>query len=313
MEGDEIMDIRDLKREILNKTIGDGLIIFVCPDNCFLAESYISEICSFKHLSKRYISSLAETTESALSLVLDYSADMNILKTDVFSEASDDYSQFRNCVVLCKKIDKAIVEKAREFAVETPKLADWQTKAYIKAACPALSDVDADWLYEAAERNIYRIDSELSKIKLAPVELQSKELKTICSSLFVHKQVFDLVDALVKCDVETAVDFLKHENDYSNLDPIGLTTLTLSKFRNILLLCYNSGVDPNALGISKGALWHLRNENKGVPLPRIMKAISFLSGIDARLRENPSALDFTGCRKAALFEYIVLGTLACGR
>lgn len=306
------MDVRELKKAILSKSLGDGLLIFVCPDNRFLAESYIDAICAFKHLAKRYVMSLAETTDSALSLILDYSADMNVLKTDVFSEAAEDYSKFRNCVVLCKKADKSIADKIKGFVVEMPKLQDWQNKDYIKTSCLGLSDADVDWLYEACGHDIYKIDGALSKLKLLPVESRSKELRATCPDLFVLKHVFDLVDALVKCDVKTALDFVRHADDYSNLDPIGLTTLTLSKFKNILLVCYNSGVDPEALGMSKGALWHLRNENRGIPLPRVMKAIGFLSNIDSRLRENPSALDFSDCRKTAMLEYVVMGTLACG-
>lgn len=305
------MNIQTLKQEILDRTLNDDLIIFVCPENNFLAESYINEICEFKNLTKRYLATLAETTESALSLVLDYSADMNIIKTDTFVELADDYSEFKNCVVFCKKVDKVILEKVKDFVVEIPKLTDWQIKDYIKVNCPTLSEQDIDWLYEAAGKNIFKIDNELSKIKLISPDEQSKKLKDVCSELFIHKQVFDLVDALVKNDVNTALDFIKHANDYDNLDPIGLTTLTLAKFKNILLVCYNSGVDTNSLGLSKGALWYLRNDSRGIPFNRITKAINFLSNIDSRLKSNPSSLDFSGNRKSALFEYIVLGTLAC--
>lgn len=305
------MNIQTLKQEILERTLNDDLIIFVCPENNFLAESYINEICEFKNLTKRYLTTLVETTESALSLVLDYSADMNIIKTDTFSELADDYSEFKNCVVFCKKIDKVILEKVKDFVVEIPKLTDWQVKDYIKVNCPALSEQDLNWLYEAAGKNIYKIDNELSKIKLISPDEQSKKLKDVCSELFIHKQVFDLVDALVKNDVNTALDFIKHANDYDNLDPIGLTTLTLTKFKNILLVCYNSGADTNSLGLSKGALWYLRNDSRSIPFNRITKAINFLSNIDSRLKSNPSSLDFYGNRKSALFEYIVLGTLAC--
>lgn len=305
------MDIMTLKKEILDRTLSDDLAIFVCPENTFLAESYIDEICAFKNLTKRRISSLSETTESALSLVLDYSADMNIMRTDVFDELADDYSAFKNCVVLCEKVDKVILEKAKDYVIQMPKLADWQIKDYIKAFCPALSDSDADWLYEASGKNIYKIDNELRKLSLLDSKEQSAELKTVCSDMFIRKQVFDLVDALVKNDVQKALDFLQHAGDYSNLDPIGLTTLTLAKFKNILLICYNSGIDASTLGLSKGALWYLRNDGRTVPFSRVEKAIRFLSNIDSKLKANPSALDFSGNRQSALLEYVVLGTLAC--
>jgi hypothetical protein len=305
------MDIMELKKEIIDRSLNDDLLVFVCPENTFLAESYIDEICAFKNLTKRQIATLSETTESALSLVLDYSADMNMLRVETFDELADDYSAFKNCVVLCEKVDKVILEKVKDYVVQIPKLIDWQIKDYIKAICPALPDSDVDWLYAASGKNIYKIDNELRKLRLLKPEEQSKELKNVCSDMFVHGQVFDLVDALVKNDVMKALDFLRHANDYNNLDPIGLTTLMLTKFRNILFVCYKSGVDVSALGLSKGALWYLRNDGRTVPFSRVEKAIRFLSNIDSRLKSNPSSLDFSGNRQSALLEYVVLGTLAC--
>lgn len=307
------MNIQDFKQELLNGTLNEDLIIFVCPENTFIAETYIDEICAQKNLTKNYISSLSETTESALALVMDFTEDLNILKVETFEEISEDYSKYKNCVVFCKKVAPAILEQVKEFIVEVPKLLDWQIKDFIKVSCPGLTDADIDWLYECSNKNIFKIKNELDKISLVAKEKQSEALKYTGTDLFVQRPVFDLVDALVKGDEKIAAEFLKHAEDYTNLDPVGLTTLTLSKFKNILLLCFKSGVKESELGLSSGAIWHVKNDNRNIPLDRIQKAIAFLSNIDSRLKTNPSSLDFLGNRKTALLEYIIIGTLACSK
>ena len=307
------MNIQDFKQELLDGTLNEDLIIFVCPENTFIAETYVDEICTQKNLTKNYISSLSETTESALALVMDVTEDLNILKVETFEEISEYYSKYKNCVVFCKKVAPAILESAKEFIVEVPKLLDWQIKDFIKVSCPGLTDTDIDWLYECSNKNIFRIKNELDKISLVAKEKQSEALKYTGTDLFVQRPVFDLVDALVKGDEKIAAEFLKHAEDYTNLDPVGLTTLTLSKFKNILLLCFKSGVKESELGLSSGAIWHVKNDNRNIPLDRIQKAIAFLSNIDSRLKTNPSSLDFLGNRKTALLEYIIIGTLACSK
>lgn len=321
------MLIQDFKQALLNKTLNDDLIIFVYSDNSFIADSYIKEICLQKNLTLNYINSLSEVTDSALSLVLDATSDLNILRVGTFEEELLDYTDFQHCVVVCKKINSKIKSLVEAYITEIPKLVDWQIKDYIKAVCPGLTIPTIDWFYEACCHDIYKIDSELSLLKIAPEDEQEETLKQLSlltsSDLFIKYSVFELVDALIRNNKQLALNFLKHADYYSqsyissngtkerSLDAIGLVSLTLQKYKNILLLNYKSGVEEKQLGLSSGAIWHLKNDTKQIPLIQIMKAIDFLSGIDSRLKANPSKLDFIDNRPTALLEYIILGALAC--
>ena len=40
------MNIQDFKQELLDGTLNEDLIIFVCPENTFIAETYVDEICA---------------------------------------------------------------------------------------------------------------------------------------------------------------------------------------------------------------------------------------------------------------------------
>ena len=306
------MTLKNLKSAIANGMVGDELLVFVCQGDAFIANEYVDAICERKALSKRYAQTLAETTRSALSLVMDYSSEMTVIKTETFTEASDDYYEYKNCAVICKKIDKAIAEDVKPFVINVPKIQDWQAKDYATTKCRGLAEADAAWLWDASEGDIYKIDGVLDMLLLLDEKDRSASMRRLCSDMFAKKQVFDLVDALVKQDKETVGEFIRRADDYTNLDPVGLTTLALAKFRNIALLCYRSGVKEADLGMSSGAIWHIKNDNRCVPLPYINRAIEFLSNIDSRLKANPCALDFVDSRKNAFFEYIALGLLARG-
>lgn len=346
------MNIQDLKQNILDKEVSDDLIIFVCPESNFLAKTYINEICEQKNLSKNYINSLKETTESALSLVFDFSNDMNILMaTDIdektgllkdatygigtFAEVYEDYSEFKNCVVICSKVSADVKEHAKDYIIEVPKLTDWQIVDYCLAKCPGLSEKAANWLLGACCHDIYKIDSELTKISLVEPKNQLDTLRELIkqpnTDLYIKEDVFKLVDEVIKGNKAVAKEYIKHANDYMipyissdgkkqrDMDPIGFTTLMLQKLKNILLLNYRSGIDKldkneqaKLLGFSNpNAIYYFKKDWGNIPIDRIMKMIEFLSGIDSKLKMLPSRLDFIDSRDTALFEYVVCGCLAC--
>lgn len=308
------MTFQELKQNILNGTISDELIIFVSPENNFLVDAYINEMCALTNKNKNYITSLTDTTESALALVMNYAEDLNILVTETFSELHEDYEEFTSCVVVCKAVDKRIVEKVTSYVIEVPKLVEWQIKDYMKAICQGLSELDINWLYEATGKDIYRIENELTKLSLLDTDEQSAVLASMridpATDLCAFKPSYILSDALIKNNRAVALDFLTHQQTYK-VDPIGLVTMTLNKYKNILLLTYKSGIKEEYLELEKKQIDGIKKYNTNIPLIRIMKSIEFLSSVDSRLKSNPSRLDFVGNKKEAMLEYIVLNTLAC--
>lgn len=309
------MNIKDFKQELINKTLSNDLVIFICPNkNTFLAEMYTDEICEQNNFSKNYIMTLRETTESALSLVIDFSSDLNILKNDIFSEQADDYSAFKNCIVICNKVDKSILEKVKNYIIEIPELVDWQISAYIQSICSGITPEDADFIVKILNKNIFKISSFAKQISLFEDDLQHEKVYELLEDLdeTSHVEVFKVIDAMLNKDKKFLSNFLKHDLKYSaaEVDPIGLTTLTLTKLKNILMLNYKSGVDEQLLGLSSKNIMYIKNNSRNISLDRIVKMINFLSNINSRLRANPSNLDFTNNKKSALLEYIVLGVMS---
>lgn len=100
------MNIKKLKENILNNALSDDFLVMICEDNFFVADQYITKICQNKHCQENYVEDLVNQDNSALSLVFDFSNTLNILKTEVFNLFYNDYSQFKNNIVICSLHDR---------------------------------------------------------------------------------------------------------------------------------------------------------------------------------------------------------------
>ena len=101
------MTLMDLKKSIEAKNIPDDFMIFLCSENSFIADQYVDAICEINNLVKTRINTLQDQA-SALSLVLGSTDELKVMKVDTFEEALIDYSDLKNTIVICNKIDKKV-------------------------------------------------------------------------------------------------------------------------------------------------------------------------------------------------------------
>ena len=306
MEVDALMKLMELKKSIQLGQAPSDFMVFVCQENFFLADQYIEAICAIRGHVVNSIKSLSELT-SALSLVFCYNESTNVLKTDVFDEAAEDYSVYENAIVVCSKIDKKLKSALSDYVIDVPALKEWQIKDYMSVVCPGLDDAGIDWLYEAREHDIYGIDSELAKISLFPIPAQNEMLARLRfepGSYLYAVSNFELADAIVANNRAALLDFALHE-DYLNVEPLGIVALALAKAKNILFITQNSGKTPADLGISDKQFNYLKRSYACFSLNRLQRLVSFLSAIDLRLKNG--LLDMP---KKLLLDYIISNTLA---
>jgi len=284
------MKLAELKQRITENDCPTEFMIWQCSekDNRFLAQQYISEICSQTGKVKNYISSLLEPSASATEFFFQSEAKLNILEVEEFSEFAEDYNEFENIIVICDKINKKIEQQVKDYVIKIPKYTDWAVKDFMRMQCPGLLDTDIDSLYTVTKGNIYRIVNELDKLAAFDeskqhevlMELMLEDVSDLCTM-----EIFELADAIAKRDTARIEVWQRHKNNF-DFDPIALTTLLLRTYKNITYLNFESGKTPEALGISKGAAWHLRQDYRVTSLPWLIKTIDFLSGIDVKLKEN---------------------------
>ena len=297
------MTLNELKEQILNGAVDNDFKIFVYDDNTFLVKQYIEEICQLQNRLKNKINSIYETESSALSLVMNFDNYLNIIETDTFEERSEDYSQFENIIVVCKKVDKKLETVLSNYIVEFPKLEDWQIKAYMQTLCPAISPDEIDWLYTASKGDIYKILNEIDKILL----FDKSEQHDILNAMRYDKntdlyqiEIFDIADAIVKQDKLVLLDFLKHEQNF-NFDPIAISNLILNTLKKIALIKLNSGATATDIGVSAKQYNAFKKYLfNNVSSERLFNMLEFISGIDIQLKSSLLSLS-----KDKLLDYII--------
>lgn len=313
------MTLQELKTDIINNSLSDDLLVLVCEENTFLANQYIDEISAQKCLSINKINSLNETSElSALSLVFDFDNHLNVLRTDIFDEKLEDYSQFKNTIVVCSKVSKEIEKLISDYTVKMTKLEPWHVEAYAKLLCPELSNKDIEWLYNASNKDIYKVLNELDKITIFAPEERYKIFAALkddrASDLYVQ-DIFTFIDAIIKKDKITLLEGLRHKQELLNclkqkgkteFDPIGISTLLLTKAKQILFITKGSHLDNAKLGLSDKQAWAIKKNYSNYSETSLIKMIDFLSKIDLRLKSHE--LDFNN--NEALLDYIICGILA---
>ena len=298
------MTLMDLKKSIEAQNIPDDFMIFLCSENSFIADQYVDAICEINNLVKTRINTLQDQA-SALSLVLGSTDELKVMKVDTFEEAVIDYSDLKNTVVICNKIDKKVKPLVEDYIIEIAKLVDWQTKSYIKLICPVLNDDELDWLYQATNGDIYKMINEVDKIKLFPVPEQRSVLDAIRfspDSDLYSVSIFDLADAIIRNNKPFVLDFLRHKN--INFDLMQIVGATLQKVKNIILVTQNSGKTASEIGINDKYMYRLRKDWNGFPESRLKALLEFLSGIDLKLKTG--SLDMS---KEAQMDYFIANTM----
>lgn len=308
------MNLMDFKTSLEEGMIDEDLIVFVYDGDSWLAEQYTAEIISLRGLATSNINALTDISEdSALALVMNFDERLNILRTDVFAEEYEDYSQFKNCIIICNKIDKKLEknESLQNYVIKLPKLVDWQVKDYMKIICPELTEQALDWLYGASKGNIYRILNEIDKINL----FEGKEKLDVLTEIANEKNTdlvvpavkdsFGVFDAILYRDYDKVMSILEHRDQY-DLRPFGLQMITLGKLKLIALLGLKGNVTDKELGPLVKQAWAQKKYGKPIPQSRYINAIEFLSAIDNRVKTGELDLP-----EDKLFDYILTHLFTC--
>lgn len=300
------MTTQELKKQIISNSLSDNFLVLQYTDNTFIIDQYVEAIAKNKNYNINKISSLSELVNSPLSIVFDFTLQLNILRVETFEEVFDDYNQFVNCIVICKDIAKNIKDTLNSYVVEIPKLVDWQIKDYIKQQCIALEDDEIDWLYKAAKGDIFRIENEIDKIKLFTSTAQHRALNELRfeynSDLIIPVDKFKLVDAILSQDKLTVMDYLLHKN-YYDINIFGLIQLLIKKICQYLYVNYKSGVDLEKYGLSAKQVNAIKYHNN-YSESYLVTVLKFLTSIDQRVKLGQLDLD-----DSSFIDYIICNLL----
>ena len=296
------MELSKFKENVLNGTPPTQLVVLLCAENFFIADQYINTLCTKTGKEKKLINSIFEQ-DSAMSLVFDYAETINVLKTETFSEVAEDYSVFENTIIVCNKLEKKLESALADYIIKIPALKDWQVFDYIKQVCPELDDLEVKWLYNAAGKNIYKIESELDKVLLFHPKDRKKALACLRFSQdsdLYNLSIFELCDAIIYNKKDILVEYLRHRT-VVNFELMSLVGALLPKIRNLLMVKF-AGKTADEIGISSGQYYYLTKDSY-VPLERLQKLLNVVSNIDLQLKSGLLDID-----KEAQIDYLISKT-----
>ena len=296
------MTIAELKEQVLSGKITDSLLIFVCSENYYLADQYINTIAAKTGLEKKIITSITQRDSPILSLVIDYSNYLYVLKTEVFDEMIPDPEDLKNVIIVCNRIDKKIIDNLTDYIIDFPKLLDWQIKDYMKTICPGLDSNTIDWAYASMSGDIYKIKNELDKIKLFPVAEQQNiltEIRFSAGSDMYSQTLYGLAEAIIRNNKREVLEYL-HYRQSCDIDPFGLISILLSNYKKILFVTQRSGLTAADIGITDKLYKAISYYYRGYFVDKLKTAIKVLSALDLDLKSG--RLDMP---KNMLFDYIV--------
>jgi hypothetical protein len=279
------MELSKFKENVLNGQLPTQLVVLLCAENFFIADQYINTLCAKTGKEKKIVNSIFEQ-ESALSLVFDYTETINVLKTETFSEVAEDYSIFENTIVVCNKLEKKLESALADYVIKIPALKDWQVIEFIKQVCPELDELEAKWLYNAAGKNIYKIESELEKVLLFHPKERKKALACLRYSKdsdLYNLSIFELCDAIIYNRRDILVEYLRHRS-IVNFELMSLVGALVPKIRNLILVKY-AGKTAADLGISDGQYYYL-SKDPYLPLERLQSLLQDISNIDLQLKSG---------------------------
>lgn len=316
------MTIVELKKNILNLSLPEHLLILVCKDNYFIAKQYIDYYCQGTGISKNYINNIQEaiTLNQTTSIFNNNDQMLNILETDTFDCIESLLHDLNNTIVLCKKTKINKTEELSQYFVEIPELQPWQISDYIETECPGLNTKLGDradlnkkmieYLQTNTHNDIYKIKSEIDKIKLFEESLQSAVLEQLL--LDTESDIYDVgdIDLFLSNEIENAScgdqkarnNILTYliRNKSQNYDPIAVTNLLLGHFKKLIYTSPESGIQDMSQYMSINQAKYLSRVRTNYTSDELRAIIKFLTTIDLRLKSSKIEL-----QKDRFIDYLV--------
>lgn len=265
------------KDQILNNNVTDNLIIFKGTDNSdFIMNQYYNQIAKIKRL------------EICLIDDLDYRSLENneyylfIYKTKLFED--EKLSKIKHLIVITEKVSDDCQWMFNNDIVEFPEISDWMLKDYIHSNVPKLSDQNIEDLFNRCNKNPYRIDNEVFKLKLFDdsnfIYNSYKDTIDNKSSL-----MFDLTNSLIDKDYsKLGILLARIDKDFNSL---GFLALLKSNFKKIIDIQTNSKASYEQLNMTSKQFWYYKyNKCDKYNKKQLLDIYELLTSIDRDLKNG---------------------------
>ena len=297
------MDIKRLKKEILNKTLNDDLIIFEVKDDSsyFVVNQYIKEISNFKNLEISYENNIQNISNSLFnvdnSLVV---CDLRGDKTGV-TEISDSISNIKNTVIIMDNIPTKIWNIFESQIVVVPKLENWQIQDYVYSRLNGVKKEELDKFIINYNYNIQDLENEINKLSIFDEKSRDFYFRSFIEEGLFDKfnqfTLFDLSNAITSRNIDKVSQIISSN---TKIELIPLIGLLYNNFKNIINIQLDKYSSFQSLGMSQKQYNAIKyyNCNK-YSKEELFKILKLLDSIDNKLKKGEIQEDI-------IFNYILI-------
>lgn len=298
-----MLTIQELKKEIENNQITSLFCIFKYKDCDFLPFQYINAISRITKKDVIVVEELSELYYNKNVLFND-NLGSDTIKVYIADTLEELQGTIKEGYIICKKIKEE--KSLSEYIVEVPVLQEWQIKDYAYSNAEGVPTLELDKLVKVCGKDIYRLSSEIDKLRVF-TEVERKHLFTeflqngVFSDLSRYT-IFDLSNAIVKKDITTVTAIYK-ELDKMDVEPIGLVTVLLNNFRNIIKIQLAKNPSAQSLNMKPGQFWAIKYLTGVYTREQLIFIFEFLTDIDRRIKTGIIPVN------SFLIDYIILTIL----
>ena len=297
------MELKELKERIQNNNLQFNLLIFKYENDTWLVNQYINEISKVLGLNINYVEDLETLSNVGGDFFLsEVSNDLNVLWLEELNTNIANKEDLTTSIIKVNKIDKDIEEELKDYIVKFPKLVNWQLEDYAKIKLSGMKEDAIKWLSNLIGDNAYRLDNEIDKITIFDEKDRMNVFLALnqdgCYNDLNNFNIFNLINAIVKRDFQVIVDTLKIR-DSIDLEPMGLITLLIRQFKNIIDIQMGNNPTPDKLGMSPKQFNAIRYSCGKYSSDRLIYIYDLLTSIDYRLKsgllDNDKIIDYVIC------------------
>lgn len=291
------MNIEELKSNIENKTLSNDFLVLVADKNSdFLASQYINEIAKYKKLTKKIIDDLSNFVGFSHDIFYEFAlpTELFIYFTDKLESVDSDLLNVKNLIVVTKKISQEALDVCLDRTVVLPELNEVCIKDFMQTNAKGLNQDSIDWLYQMCEGDIYRINSEISKLSTIPESKQQALFSTMrdnnAYSDLTDLNIFNLTNSIQKHNLSEVANILQHINAI-DVDAFALCTILHNAFKNILCIQCGRNVTAKDLGIKDNQFRALTYSCNKYTMTQLVHNIEYINSLDYLLKTGKIEVD----------------------
>ena len=297
------MDIKRLKKEILNKTLNDDLIIFEIKDDSsyFIVNQYIKEISNFKNLEVSYENDIQNISNSLFNV--DNSLVVCDLKGNKIgaTDFSDSIFNIKNTIIVMDNIPTKMWDILESQIVVVPKLENWQIQDYVYSRLNGVKKEELDKFISNYKYNIYDLENEINKVSIFDEKSRDFYFRSFIEEGLFDKfnqfTLFDLSNAITSRDINKVTQIISSN---TKIELIPLIGLLYNNFKNIINIQLDKYSSFQSLGMSQKQYNAIKyyNCNK-YSKEELFKILKLLDSIDNKLKKGEIQEDI-------IFNYILI-------